>query len=124
MIQPILLYGSEIWAVHGFRKNDVSYIKKYLLNIKHEFEIVHTKMCRNVLGVHRRATEILVKAELGRYPLMCNIVKNIYSYWQHLLNSKQSSLLRQIVLGNSKCHTMDYCSRVHKYLKQWIVNIC
>ena len=112
MIQPILLYGSEIWGVYGYRKCTMEYIRKYLLNIKHMFEDLHTKMCRNALGVHKTATEILVKAELGRYPLMCNIVKNIYSYWQHLLGSKESSLVRKVVLDNPAHNVMHYRTRV------------
>ena len=90
----------------------MEYIRKYLLSIKHMFEGLHTKMCRNALGVHKSATEILVKAELGRYPLMCNIVKNIYSYWQHLLGSKESSLIRKVVLDNPAHNVLHYRTRV------------
>ena len=70
MIQPILLYGSELWSLFGCTKNTLFHIQKYLFHEKVKFETLHTKMCRNVLGVHKKATEILVKAELGRYPLM------------------------------------------------------
>ena len=112
VIQPVMLYGCEIWGVFGFRKSSTDYLKKYLLNMRHEFETLHTKLCRNILGVHRNATECLVKAELGRFPLISVIVKHVYSYWQHVMNSDPCSLIRNVVLGNTKPRILDYCSRV------------
>ena len=72
-------------------------------------------MCRNILGVHRRATEILVKAELGRYPLLSNIVKNIHTYWQHVLNSSQPSLVNTIIksaIEKDRNGEVNYYSRI------------
>ena len=63
------------------------------MNQKHPFELIHTKMCKNILGVHRKASDIMSKAELGRFPLMSNIVKNCFNYWQHILKADSSTLL-------------------------------
>ena len=113
MIQPILLYGCELWGLYGWKKD--KQILGHLLNGRHPFEDLHSKMCRNALGVHRRATECLVISELGRYPLMINVVKHIYSYWQHVLNSKRTSLVRQVLeSGMTKTATghLTYVSRI------------
>ena len=80
------------------RKSTEDYLKKFLLSIKHTFEELHTQMCRNPLGLNHNATEVLVKAELGRYPLMSNIIQSTYSYWQHLMNSSNESYVKKIVL--------------------------
>ena len=72
-------------------------------------------MCRNTLGVHRKATEILVKAELGRYPLMSNIIKHIYTYWQHVYNSKDTSILHSFIISNiekDRNADFNYYSRI------------
>ena len=50
-------------------------------------------MCRNALGVHRQATELIVKSELGRYPVTTTIVCKIINYHQHLLTSRKNSLI-------------------------------
>jgi hypothetical protein len=115
MITPILLYGSELWALFGWRKNTYYHIQKYLLKEKLKFEELHAKMCRNSLGVHRKATEILVKAELGRYPLISNIVKNIYTYWQHVLSSSKPSLLNAVIenaIEKDRNGEVNYYSRI------------
>jgi hypothetical protein len=115
MIQPILLYGSELWALFGWKKNTVFHIQKYLFNQKLKFENLHSRMCRNTLGVHRRATEVLVKAELGRYPLLSNIIKNSYTYWQHVLNSDKTTLLHSAMLHNienDRHGEINYYSRI------------
>ena len=53
----------------------MEYIRKYLKSRKHTIEDLHTKMCSNALGVHKSV--MVVQAEIGRYPLTCNIVKSI-----------------------------------------------
>jgi hypothetical protein len=118
MVQPILLYGSEIWAMFGWTKNDTHHITKYLLNANLKFEKLHSKMCRNILGVHRKATEILVKAELGRYPLMSNIAKHTYTYWQYILDSKQDQLLYAALIENLEQNNkgkLNYFARINAF---------
>ena len=115
LVKPILLYGSEIWAVFGWRKHTLQSIESFMLKQKHKFEDLHTKICRNALGVHRKATEIMVKAELGRYPLMLNILINVYNYWQHILESDQASLIHKISIHNIKQEHLgqtNYFSRI------------
>ena len=98
LIKPILLYCSEIWSVYSWSKNSSCNIMKFITGIKQSFESLHDKMSRHALGVHRQATAILTKAELGRYPLSFNIIKNINSYAKHINDSKSSSLLYETKL--------------------------
>ncbi len=93
MVQPILLYGCEIWGIFGWWSNKSPCIIQYLLNPKHPFELVHTKLCKNILGIHKKASDLMAKAELGRFPLMSNIVKHTCNYWQHILKVDSESLL-------------------------------
>ena len=119
MVQPILLYGCEIWGMFGWRRNDIASIKHFLFNNKHKFEHLHIKMCKNTLGINKHASDIMATAELGRYPLLSNIIKYTYSYWQHILNSKTNSLLHQTLMHMKKQHSngnTNFFSRFHSLL--------
>ncbi len=120
IITPIMLYGCELWGVYGWRINNIDCITKYMLYNNHKFEKLQAKFCKNVLGLNKQTPDILAKAELGRYPLMNNILKLSYSYWQHLLSAEKDSLLNlalnsSIVLDRQG-HT-TYYSRIKGMLQ-------
>ena len=56
LVKPILLYCSDIWGADE-RLNDISPIEQ-----------VHTKFLKQLLQVNTKATNIGVRAELGRIP--------------------------------------------------------
>jgi hypothetical protein len=68
LIKPILTYGCEIWAPL-FLKNikDGNFID---ICEKPSSESTHVKPCKLIVGVHRKATNNAVRAELGSYPLL------------------------------------------------------
>ena len=53
LVQPILMYGSEIW---GFHKAD-------------DVEKVHVRFLKQILGVQLQTSNLAVYGELGRFPL-------------------------------------------------------
>ena len=115
IIKPILLYGSEIWALYGWSKNTIKDINNFLLCTNTKFETLHSKACKNALGVHRKATEVLAKAELGRFPLMLNIIQYIYNYWQHVLSSNPRDLIHIALKHNieqDRIGKMNYYTRI------------
>lgn len=65
MVTPILLYGSEVWGQDKCKA----------------YEPVHTKYCKNVLGIPYSTTNNSTRAELGRFPLYIKIYKKMISYW-------------------------------------------
>ena len=78
MIKPILCYASEIWsacdlAKRKFRTGDG--FLNYLDNIN--IEKVHVKFCKFILGVNKRAVNLAVKNELGRFPVSFSCISNI-----------------------------------------------
>lgn len=77
MIKPILLYGSEIG---GQQSNCLKY------------EIVHTKFCKNVLGISYSSDNNIVRAELGRFPLQIQVYKNRISYWFKVMQMSPSRI--------------------------------
>ena len=80
MVQPILLYGSEVWG-------------PYLLNFKSNNTVEtnfkdFSKFCKNVLLLHKNASNTGVRCELGRYPISITIIKLVTNYYMRILNRK------------------------------------
>ena len=63
LVKPIALYSCEIW---GKRVKLEENIEKIVNTV---WEKLHTKVCKNILGVHRKASNITTLAEIGRYPM-------------------------------------------------------
>ncbi len=70
-VNSVMSYACEIWGFHP--SSDV--------------EKVHLSFCKNILGVHKKTSNDMIYAELGRYPL--NIIRKfrIFKYWMKLVNS-------------------------------------
>ncbi len=115
MVQSTLLYGSELWGIFGWRSNEYNCIRNYILSKKQKYEMFHSKFCKSVLGLNKQTPDLLAKAELGRYPLMSCIIKRTYSYWQHILASKETSLLYkalQVNIDLDRKGSITYYSRI------------
>ena len=78
LVQPILMYGSEIW---GFHKAD-------------DVEKVHVRFLKQILGVRLQTSNIAVYGELGRFPLAILRKIRILKYWYKILASKNSLLYK------------------------------
>ena len=68
-IQPLLLYGSEVWGV-----NDCETV-----------EAAHLFMLKRILNVSNRTPNTLVYGELGRYPMHIIATVKAVKYWLKLL---------------------------------------
>ena len=78
-IQPIVLYGSEVW---GLQRIDV-------------IEKVHTFACKRFLNVPLKTPNKMVYGDLGRYPLFVNSCIRAVKYWFKLLQMKENRLPKQ-----------------------------
>ena len=58
-------------------------------------EKVHVKFCKSILGVNKRAVNLVVKIELGRFPVSFSCLIQALKYWYHLQESS-NSLLREV----------------------------
>ena len=64
-INPILLYGSEIWGV----------------DVHREIETVHMFCCKRFLNVKSTTSNHVVRGECGRYPMYIFTFKRAITYW-------------------------------------------
>ena len=70
MVEPILLYGSEIW---GYENTKI-------------VEQIHLNFCKRILKVRSSTPNFMVYGELGRFPLEIRIKSRMLSYWCKLIN--------------------------------------
>ena len=68
-----MFYACEIWG-YIENKHDLSSIGRSPI------ERFHLKVCKQILGVHRKTSNIATLSELGRYPLKLDIQKSIVKY--------------------------------------------
>jgi exonuclease III len=95
LVKPILLYNCEIWGLH------TKYINKedddYWLNLKKldssPFELFHHKYCKHILRLPPQTTNIVSKAELGRFPLILDILVSSIKYQHRLQTTTNTTLL-------------------------------
>ena len=93
VISPILLYCSEVWGAFHYTDYD-----RWDNNI---IEEIHLSFCKHLLGVNRSTTNILVRGELGRFPLKNTIDNRCISFLQHIEESPPNSLVHLSLLANN-----------------------
>ena len=95
LIKPILLYGSEIWGPLYCSPNPrdtTDWCDEKSMESKHER--LHLHFCKYILNVNRKATNMAVYGELGRYPLYISIWKQTVKYLEYIQCSKDDSLVK------------------------------
>lgn len=91
-ILPIFTYSSEIWG--AFENYNLCNIDKT------KYELFQLKFCKTTLGVHSKATNIAVRLELGRLPIIHKIYINMIKYWFRLLSCPRNSLLHKAYISS------------------------
>ena len=74
LIKPILLYSCEVWGDILSKKLFENKIEKF-----------HLSMCKQILGIHKRANNVATLSELGRYPFSIDIDVQIFKYFQRFI---------------------------------------
>lgn len=100
-VKPVLLYGSEVWGTSMVNK--INKEERFLFNLSKNMkqENVHIKFCKFSLGVGKRTTNIAVLGELGRYPLLLEVILNIFRYFKYLLKSEDVLLSEALKVSKS-----------------------
>ena len=56
------------------------------------FEKTELKFTKSILSVHRKASNAAVRGELGRYPIIIHIIKQVIKNWFRIVNYEQNTL--------------------------------
>ena len=92
------MYGCEIWGPTIISKNLKSL--KSMNNIP--LEIVQNNFCKHVLGVRRSASNIAAKAELGKFPILQDIIGHATAYWQRFSKMSDQRLAKLVYQNEIK----------------------
>ena len=85
MVIPVLLYGCEICGPFLLGKiTSFETFKTKILKITNQIEKLHLKLCKRILGVHSKSTNLAVYGEIGQTPLIVQIATFIAKFWCHI----------------------------------------
>ena len=87
LIKPILLYASEVWE--PFVKNNPDDWDKS------EIERTYTQFLKQLLGVNRTTTTIMVRGELDKHSLQEEILRRHITYAGYIYNKDTTSIVKQ-----------------------------
>ena len=78
-------------------------------------EKLHIRFLKYLLAVNRKATNAAVMGELGRFPIMIDVLCNTVKYFQSLFSDRASNLLTGAL--KESCHLHE------SKKKSWISSI-
>ena len=113
LVKPVALYGSEIWTPYKpcYRNKTLDEVFEMSFKSNTEFDKIHAKFCKYVLGVHNKACNFAVFSELGQFPLLISTIMGCLNFWFHILQSGSETLI-------SKAYLEQYNSSSDKCL--WV----
>ena len=102
LIKPIFLYAAEFWLPFIIPKKGLANTNS-LLRFWENFqpEMLNQKLCRMLLGVHKKCTRLAVLGELGRYPVLVPALKLCFKY-QHSVDSLAGDTLISRAMSDMK----------------------
>ena len=104
LIKPIITYGSEVW-ISDYKINLTSIDQLPIEQLQH-------KMHKQVLGVNRKTSNLVVRMECCRYPIIIFCISLMYKYFIRIRNMPQIEyftvhllLIRNCIETNKKVGT-------------------
>ena len=107
LVKPILLYASEIWAPflnHDYDKWDGNDIEK-----------VHLQYLKQLLGVNRSTTNILVRGELNRHSMQREVLKRHIKYVQYVTYKEGNRLVTQALTYELNRTGAPYMNTIYRH---------
>ena len=115
LILPIVSYACVVWApLYAVNMNKETL---YELCNNSPMEKLNLKLCKYLLGVHRKSTNAAVRGEIGRYPLLISMLNLAARYHERIQSLEHSSLVKM------SCSDIF----VHAYNASWpsvMVELC
>ena len=99
-IKPIITYACEAWIDSIHDDKDIA-----SLLTKNTFETFHIGILKQILGVHKKTTNIAVLLELGRHPITTSITFQAIKYFLRLPTINPSSLLNLLYEEEKRTYT-------------------
>ena len=112
LIQPILLYGSEIW---GVRRTGCAAIDK-----------VFFSFMKHTLYVKQSTSNIVTIGECGQTPPSVVCHTNVMKYMHKIKDMNDHHIVKQVLRELSRLHELGFttwCSRAWKLVQQYNIDI-
>ena len=98
LVQPTLLYGSEIWA--SFSSHQLNFISKNqdaLLRYSLESPVDRPKLkfCKQILGLKRNSSSLAVYGELGIIPTALFAIIRTIKFWHRVSHLNDTLLVKK-----------------------------
>ncbi|KAK3087181.1 hypothetical protein FSP39_002749 [Pinctada imbricata] len=91
-VKPVCLYGSEIWGSVTMKNNSAyDFVKSSCTKLP--IEKINIAFCKWLLGVNKYASVFGALGELGRYPLILDVLKGTIRYWLKLQEKRKTKSL-------------------------------
>ncbi len=99
VVEPILTYNCEVTQAYLPKNWDYKKFKGNIFKINKELNRVVLSFLRQVLGVHKKTTNLAIVAETGKLPISMKIFTSIFKYWLRSFTC-ESDLVREAVQCN------------------------
>ena len=99
IVEPILTYNCEITEAFFPDKWDYNKFESKMWETSHDLNKVILSFLRQILGVHKKTTNLGLMAETGKYPICMHIFSRIAKYWMRLTITTKS-LLKEAYAAN------------------------
>ncbi len=99
LVKPVMLYCSEVWGqdlVHDTKDFNLDLVDRNC-----EPERIHLKFCKSLLRVPATSSNVAVRSELGRIPILLTIMCNICKYYMRLTKMPDIRLVKQIFIATA-----------------------
>jgi len=106
VISPITMYGSEVWCLADTAVLKHNLVNFLLGNQTSLSEKLHTHYCKQTLGIHKKAMNAPSLAELGRYPLVIQMLMRTCEFILKI-RMKSNTLANSVLL-----HTLPHNSLI------------
>ena len=102
LIYPIISYAGVVWGPTYMNKLTPTNFKKLTENVI--VEKINIKLCKYVLGVNKFAANDAVRGELGRFPLLINILNQSINYKKRINAMSSETLVKKSCLEAINSH--------------------
>ena len=99
VVEPILMYNCEIAMAYIPKTWNFYKFREKMWEVGQELDTVTMGFIRQLLGVHKKTTNIAIKAETGKYPMSLKIYSQIFKYWIRLTTSTNRLLKGALTLN-------------------------
>jgi hypothetical protein len=98
LVTSIGLYNCESWLPLIMTKNSFTNSSSLLTFWeKFQLETLNQKICRMVLGVHKKSSRLGTLGELGRFPLFIKAICHVLKYQEQICKNESNSIISHMV---------------------------